>query len=290
MTDPSAIEVRMDAFRARFLARSELALRTERLRTLDPTARASEHAAIARAVGDAAARDRDDAELFARTHRSLDAAKVLARLSDHPLGDSPHFGDEPLDAFVEALLGTNGRYDGGPSPGDEMIHYDPSPASAALVLARRGWFGEGEVFIDLGSGTGRVVTLGMLLGPARVVGVEIDPKLVAIHRAASDRLGLEPEIRSDDARIAKLDDGTRFFFFAPFLGSVLADVLERLRVIAAERTIHVGSWGPSTSEIAKASFLVADRVEPYGPFDLATFRAGPGLVDHESVEHAMLSR
>lgn len=267
----------VDAYRSRSEARPDLLERLERTRALPPEQRgrarrsldaeleafdAMDRAAVA---GVAAASTSDRTSMLA----------VLARLSAHPLDDSPHLGDEPLDRFVEALLGTEGRYDGGASPGEEMIHYDPSPASASLVLARRGWFDEGETFIDLGSGTGRVVTLGMLLGRGRVVGVEIDEALVEVHRASARRLSLVPDVRVGDARTAELEDGSRFFFFAPFLGSVLEVVLERLRAIARTRTIHVGSWGPSTAAIARADFLIADREASFGPFDLATFRAGP---------------
>lgn len=201
--------------------------------------------------------------------------EALATHSSHPLDEgSPHFGDEPLDHLLESLLDTNGRFDGGPSPGDEMIHYDPSPASATLALARLGWLAPSEVFVDIGSGTGRVSILAALLGEARCVGVEIDEALVAVAERASRRLGAENlELRVGDARTAPLEDGTAFFFFAPFLGTVLDDVLGRLEAISRTRRIRVGSWGPSTPRIAEAGFLRADRVLPYGPFDLATFRS-----------------
>ena len=147
--------------------------------------------------------------------------------------------------------------------------------AARLVEHVRAWLPTDGPVLDLGSGTGRVATLASLLGSARVVGVEIDEDLVAIHRAAASRLGLAFDVRVGDARQVPFEDGTGFFFFAPFLGSVLDAVLARLRTIAAERPIRVGSWGPSTEAIARADFLVPDRDAPYGPFDLATFRAGP---------------
>lgn len=276
MTEPELAAL-LDAFRVRADGRSALLERLERARTLAADERARERALANAELERAEALDREAVSRFTAASRGPERIESLARLSAHPLDDSPHLGDEPLDAFVEALLGTGGRFDGGASPGEEMIHYDPSPASAALVLARRGWFDAGETFVDLGSGTGRVVTLGMLLGRGRIVGIEIDEALVRVHRESAARLGLEPEIRAQDARTAELADGTRFFFFAPFVGSVLDAVLGRLRAIARERTIHVGSWGPSTTAIARADFLLPDRAAPYGPFDLATFRAGPGL-------------
>lgn len=264
-----------DGFVARAALRPTLVDRRDRARSSPVATREFERRTVDDALARLEALDRATAERFLRERSQLDVFATFRRLSAHPLDDSPHYGDEPLDAFLELLLGTDGRYDGGASPGAEMIHYDPSPASAALVLAARGWFDAGETFVDLGSGTGRVVTLASWLGPARAVGVEIDAPLVAIHRLAAERLGLPFDVRIGDARTARLDDGTGFFFFAPFVGSVLADVLERLRGIAHERPIRVGSWGPSTAAIAAADFLVPDREAPYGPFDLATFRAGP---------------
>lgn len=207
--------------------------------------------------------------------RGTRLVEMLAGLSDHPLDATrPHFGDEPLDHYLEELLGTHRRFDGGAPPGEEMIHYDPSPASATLALARLSWFDPGEVFVDVGSGTGRVTVLAALLGEARCVGVEIDASLAQVSIAAARRLGASNiEVRIGDARTVPLEDGTAFFFFAPFVGSVLDEVLSRLEAIARQRPIRVGSWGPSTQRIAQAPFLVPDHDPPYGPFDLATFRS-----------------
>lgn len=208
---------------------------------------------------------------------ALRGAALLERLrtyTDHALDDAPHFGDEPLDDLLEALLETHGRFDGGPSPGVEMIHYDPSPGSATLALAQRGWFDDGEVFVDLGSGIGRVTLLATLLGRARCVGVEIDSALVDVASQAARSLGASrAEFRVGDARSVSLEDGTCFFFFAPFVGSVLDEVLGRLEDLAARRPIRVGSWGPTTERVAATGFLEPERVAPHGPFDLALFRS-----------------
>jgi hypothetical protein len=100
--------------------------------------------------------------------------------------------------------------------------------------------------VDLGSGLGTVVLLAHLVTGARARGVEIQPKLVARARDAAIRLGLDATAVSfehGDVRDAAIDDGTVFYMYAPFTGSVLVDVTERLHAIAKRRAVIVCALG-----------------------------------------------
>ena len=46
-----------------------------------------------------------------------------------------------------------------------------------------------------------------------------------------------------EARHADLDDGTVFFLYAPFTGPVLAEVMDRLEIVARRRAIVICALG-----------------------------------------------
>ncbi len=98
--------------------------------------------------------------------------------------------------------------------------------------------------------------------------------LVDQAREAAARLGIEVTFTYDDARRAPIDDGTVFYLHAPFTGHVLAEVLGRLRAVAARHAIVVGALGvdlewdaPWLRRRAVDSFWLAiyDSAEPGVP-------------------------
>jgi SAM-dependent methyltransferase len=100
-----------------------------------------------------------------------------------------------------------------------------------------------DVLFDLGAGLGKVLLVARLLTGATVCGVELQPALVERARAAAARLGVDAEFVCGDARTANLESGTVFYLYAPFTGSVLAEVLARLRLVAARRAIVICALG-----------------------------------------------
>lgn len=117
---------------------------------------------------------------------------------------------------------------------------DQSPYRAAgwltlrLVLPRRE-VSDQDVFVDLGSGMGRVVLQAALMYPfRRVVGVEISEML---HGVACDNLDRNrSRLRCDDVSLVRSDvldfeipdDVTVVFAYNPFVGSTFREVMERL--------------------------------------------------------------
>lgn len=256
--------------------RSSLGLLAERCRSLGARGR-TEVASVEGALAEVEASldahvartTRAIAQGTLRGERLFDA---LAALTSHPLDlGTPHVGDDPADFLIERVFGTCGRFDGGASPGPEMIHYEPSPVSATLALARLGWFAPGTTFVDVGSGTGRVPIVASLLSGVRTVGVEIDERLARVATNVAARLGADVDVRLGDARTAPIEDGDAFFFFAPFIGGVLDSVLDRLARVANEKRLRIGSWGPSSELIAACGAFEAEQPS-FGPFDLVTFR------------------
>jgi SAM-dependent methyltransferase len=91
-----------------------------------------------------------------------------------------------------------------------------------------------DVFLDLGSGKGRIVLQAAQYRFARVIGVEISEKLTLIARrnAASCRLsarcGAIELVHSDALDYTIPDDVSVVYLFNPFRGAAFASVLIRL--------------------------------------------------------------
>ena len=147
------------------------------------------------------------------------------------------------DAEVARLLGIDGAVDASP-PGEDRVGYIPSGVAPIVRAIFDAPITKEDVFVDLGSGLGKVAMLVHLLTGARTRGVEIQPALVARARESAAALGLDAvSFEEKDARDADLAGGTVFFLYAPFTGPVLAATLERLRGVARTRDIVVCALG-----------------------------------------------
>ncbi|MBN1642193.1 MAG: class I SAM-dependent methyltransferase, partial [Anaerolineae bacterium] len=187
-----------------------------------------------------------------------------------------HLGYDGLDVLVQGLLLADPapKESGIRSP--EMVQYEATPARAVLDMIDRAPIGGQDVFYDLGAGLGHVALMVGLLTGATVRGVEIEPAFCAYAERQAARLAVE-NVRClcGDARDLDYGDGTVFYLFTPFRGSVLDAVLDRLRVGAGGRSIRVCTYGSCTIRVAREGWLRsldgnADhefKVAIYGPVD-----------------------
>jgi putative methylase len=75
----------------------------------------------------------------------------------------------------------------------------PAEAAADLLFAAVRLDGlEGRSVLDLGSGTGRLAIGAALLGATSVVGVEVDPRLVKVARAAAEAAQVRVEFYASE--------------------------------------------------------------------------------------------
>lgn len=153
--------------------------------------------------------------------------------------------ERDLSLLIEAELAEG--FDSAP-PGEHLIGYHASAIEPILRVARE--VSEGDVFIDLGCGAGKVVLTVAALTGARARGIEIQPELVERARRAAARLDIDAEFVVADARDAELGDGTVFYLYLPFTGPVLDRVLERLYAIALQRPIVVCALGVDLERFA----------------------------------------
>ncbi len=138
----------------------------------------------------------------------------------------------------------------------EMVYYQKTPARIILQLVSELTFHNDDVFFDLGSGLGQVVILVHLLTGIRAIGVEFEPAFSGFAAGCARDLQLSHvEFIHADAREADYSEGTVFFMFTPFSGSILQEVLELLRKESLKRKIKIITYGPCTTQVALADWL-----------------------------------
>lgn len=155
---------------------------------------------------------------------------------------------------------------------DEMVFYQPTPARHIVDMIERVRWGERDVLVDLGSGLGHVPLLAAICTKARCIGIELEPAYVHAAQRCAQALHLDrASFVQQDARTADVSEGTVFYLYTPFVGSVLNAVLDALQREAASREIRICTFGPCTAMVAKQSWLEA--VDPLEPGRIAVFRA-----------------
>ncbi len=222
--------------------------------------------------------ERYRAQIRAHTISPLD----LRHLFDRYTGYAPsrqayrHLGFEALDRLVAGLLLREEAPEPREHESPEMVAYQPTPASIVLELVDTLSLGPRDVFFDIGSGLGQVVHLVSLLTGVRTTGIEVDPGLCSYAATIIQDLDLrDVTFVNADARDADYADGTVFYLFTPFTGTILTDVLARLRRQTGDRRIRVCGYGPITPHLAREPWL-ADLNDHRGDeFRLALFQSRP---------------
>jgi len=169
---------------------------------------------------------------------------------------APGLGYDHRDEVVSGILQIREPSEPRLHPVPEMVFYQPTPVRHILHLIRASALSKSDVFVDLGSGLGHVALLTSMLTGARSFGIEVEAAYLASAQecAQSLRLSRVRFIR-EDARAADLSSGTVFYLYSPFTGSILADVLGRLRKESTSRPIKICALGPCTCTLAKQSWL-----------------------------------
>jgi hypothetical protein len=149
-----------------------------------------------------------------------------------------------LDARFDRRFGTDttGRaarrqvYLDGPSARD-AIHYEATP-TRVIRRALKSAVPNPEhcVFVDYGSGKGRVLLLASDYPFKRVVGVELSGLLhitaqhnIRVYHGGKHRCPDVSSVCCDAAQFELPDDDLVLYFYTPFQGSVFAKVLENIR-------------------------------------------------------------
>lgn len=190
--------------------------------------------------------------------RSAKIREFLCQFTDYhrAIRGRPHYGFDDLDFFLDGLLGIEGLIDTAAMSDPEMIQYEATPARVVLDMVDSISLGVRDTFYDLGAGYGRVTILVNLLTGATSKGIEIVEKYSSYARRCARTLGLRGvESICADVREVDLSDGTVFFLFSPFVGSLLSAVCSRLHVLSRRRDITVCSYGKVTRVLQEHGWL-----------------------------------
>ena len=175
----------------------------------------------------------------------------------------PGLSFDLLDEFVSGVLQL--RRPGGTTllPSPEMAAYQPTPVRHILDLVAACNFSNDDVLVDLGSGLGHVPLLVSILTGIRTLGIEVQPSYVASAQGTARDLNLSRvRFAAEDARMTDLSNGTVFYMFSPFWGSILTDVLCQLHKQSQQRSIKICSLGPCTRILQDQTWLRAtERTE-----------------------------
>jgi SAM-dependent methyltransferase len=173
---------------------------------------------------------------------------------ERPLPIAPA-GYDALDAFLNGLLHPRALPAASRPLEPGMVAYQKTPARIALELFDRCGLAAGESFCDVGSGLGQIPLLAHLLTGAKAVGIEREPAYADYARACASDLGLSAvEFRSIDAREADYAPFNVIFFYTPFRGRMLEEVLERI-LSQGREGLRVFAFGPCAADLAGREWL-----------------------------------
>lgn len=165
-------------------------------------------------------------------------------------------GYDNLDVFINGLLLSQAVPLETKVREAEMVYYQQTPARIIFELAEKAQLTAEDVFYDLGSGLGQVPILVHLLSGATAKGIEFEPAYCDYANLSAADLNLSGvAFINADARTADYTEGTVFFMYTPFEGSILQDVLARLREESCHRKIRLFTYGPCTPQVSRQSWL-----------------------------------
>ena len=191
-------------------------------------------------------------------------------VSDNLSGDQPDF--DLFDDFLSHLLHIDYEPAETRSRTEEMYYLQPTPGRIILDMINELPFTDADCFYDLGSGLGCVPILVSLLTDTHAVGIEYEPTYVHYARCSAQKLGMvNVEFRNMDVLDADFSDGTIFFMYTPFTGSILRNVLNRLHDLSKQRRITLCTYGPCTPLIAQETWLYPIRGSKGEIYRLAIF-------------------
>lgn len=106
-----------------------------------------------------------------------------------------------------------------------------------------------DIFVDFGSGKGRVAFFMALQRLKKVIGIELNKELIDIARGNLNnfRLGNSPvEFINEDASAFTIKDESIFFMFNPFGNKTIEKVIDNIKysLIANPRQIHLVYYSP----------------------------------------------
>ena len=161
----------------------------------------------------------------------------------------------------------------------DRVHYEPSGWTALGRALRGQTISPTDVFLDYGSGKGRVVQQAARLPFARVLGIEISPDLNAIARRNVERHRERLTCRDvelvcgDVADFEVPDDVTLAYCFNAFVGDTF--------VLAMEALVRSHDRPPRSLTLVYGHPLMAGALAAHPRFELERVVGRPSRIDRQ---------
>ena len=146
------------------------------------------------------------------------------------------------DPWLDLVFGLDVPPDDGPDLPLGCVPYLPCPADALVRMVEHAGVTASDIFVDVGAGLGRAAVLTHLLTGASTIGLEIQRHLVDASRDLTRRLNVSrfAAVEGDAVRLTRyMTIGSVFFFYCPFSGCRLEQVVDDLEDIARTRRIRI---------------------------------------------------
>jgi hypothetical protein len=150
------------------------------------------------------------------------------------------------DGWLDRVFELGELPDDGPELPPGCVPYLPSSVDTLLRMIELAEVRSSDVFVDLGSGLGRALTLLHFVTGASAIGLEVQAALVRGSRELASRLNARgvSVIEGDVVQLVRqVADGSVFFLYCPFSGQRLERLLDELESIARCHQIRVCSLG-----------------------------------------------
>jgi len=188
-------------------------------------------------------------EVFAQSTSRAAAELIRARLLANECPSPERFRSslsrvptQDHDAWLDLLMDVEAVPADGLDLPRGCVPYLPCPVSGILSAVDQAGVTSDDVFVDVGSGTGRALGFVHLLTGAACIGVEIQSALMQLATERCQRFNLHRVqfIRADILdSIPFIRNGTVFFLYCPFSGERLERLLDELERIARVRPIRI---------------------------------------------------
>lgn len=182
-------------------------------------------------------------------------------------------GYDHLDIFINGMLSDRAIPDPTRKLEAGMVFYQKTPARIIFELTRLAELSRDDVFYDIGSGLGQAAILVNLLSGCTARGIEYEPAFCEFARTSAAELNLSNvEFINTNALHGDYTEGTVFFLYTPFEGSMLQNLLDILQNESRKRPISIFTYGPCSYFVARQHWLHCEHGQEDNPDILCMFK------------------
>jgi hypothetical protein len=199
---------------------------------------------------------------------------TIRKYVDEDISPPNKIGYDNLDAFINGLLTNQPLPETTIKRQPDMVFYQQTPARVIFEMAERVRLTPNDVFLDIGSGLGQVAILINSLTGAKTRGIEYEPAYCDYATACASKLNLaNVRFINTTAQNGDYAEGSVFFMYTPFEGTMLQEVLNILKKESLNRPIRIFTYGPCSPHVARQSWLTCVNSPAEDIYTLYEFRS-----------------